>query len=99
MAIHGDALKRTILITGLNGYLAGRTAELLLRKGYRVRGTVRNKATGQKVKAALCDLGFSADDIDIVEVSDICESDAFDYAADGTKEIPPRIADMLADIV
>ncbi|GAP84008.2 putative NAD dependent epimerase [Rosellinia necatrix] len=89
--------KPTVLMTGLNGYLAGRTAELVLLKGYRIRGTVRNKLAGQKVKAALCRLGHSADDIDVVHIPDICQPDAFDAAADGCCAIL-HLAAPIADI-
>ncbi|KAI1266534.1 hypothetical protein F5Y18DRAFT_444985 [Xylariaceae sp. FL1019] len=75
--------KGTILITGLNGYIAGRTAATALKKGYRVRGTVRDPAAGERVKAALCDLGYSGDDVEVVHVADICEPDAFDQAVIG----------------
>ncbi|KAJ2988477.1 hypothetical protein NUW58_g3958 [Xylaria curta] len=97
MPANEDYSKQTILITGLNGYLAGRAAELLLREGYRVRGTVRNKLAGQKTKAALCALGYCADDIDVVHVSDICRHDAFDLAADGCSAIF-HLASPVADI-
>ncbi|KAI0431858.1 hypothetical protein F5Y09DRAFT_330061 [Xylaria sp. FL1042] len=83
MPTKGERSKGTILITGLNGYLAGRTAELVLRKGYRVRGTVRDKSAGQKVKAALRHLGYSADNIDVVQISDICRPNSLKSAADG----------------
>ncbi|KAI1283386.1 hypothetical protein F5Y07DRAFT_394300 [Xylaria sp. FL0933] len=83
MSTNGERPKGTILITGLNGYLAGRTAELVLREGYRVRGTVRDKLAGQKVKVALCRLGYSADDIDVVQISDICRPNSLELAADG----------------
>ncbi|KAI3316913.1 NAD(P)-binding protein [Xylariaceae sp. AK1471] len=83
MSTNGKHTKPIILITGLSGYLAGRTAELVLKEGYRVRGTVRNEASGQKVKVALCNLGYSTDDIEVVQISDICERGAFELAADG----------------
>ncbi|KAI1438860.1 hypothetical protein GGR50DRAFT_691019 [Xylaria sp. CBS 124048] len=79
--------KQTILITGLNGYLAGRTAELVLREGYRVRGTVRNRTSGEAVKTALCRLGFPAEDIDVVEVPDMCRQEDLDSAAKGCTAI------------
>lgn len=99
MSTNGEHPKHTILITGLNGYLAGRTAELVLRKGYRVRGTVRDTVVGQKVKVALCGLGYCSDDIDVVQVSDICQPGAFDVAADGMKSIRVLIEHTLIDIV
>ncbi|KAI2633938.1 hypothetical protein GGS21DRAFT_519281 [Xylaria nigripes] len=75
--------KQTILITGLNGYLAGRTAELCLKEGYRIRGTVRNKLAGDNVKTALCQLGYRAEDIDVVEIPDLCRQGDLEYAARG----------------
>ncbi|KAI0909021.1 hypothetical protein F4823DRAFT_625159 [Ustulina deusta] len=97
MSTNGERPKGTILITGLNGYLAGRTAELVLQEGYRVRGTVRNKLAGQKVKVALCRLGYSADDIDVVQISDMCRPDALELAADGCCAIF-HLASPIADI-
>ncbi|KAI1810149.1 NAD(P)-binding protein [Poronia punctata] len=75
--------KPTILITGLNGYLAGRTAELVLKAGYRVRGTVRTKEAGQRVKDALCRLGYSTKDVDLVVISHLCRHGSLDLAAQG----------------
>ncbi|KAI1308898.1 hypothetical protein F5Y03DRAFT_393265 [Xylaria venustula] len=97
MSANGARPKGTILITGLNGYLAGRTAELVLREGYRVRGTVRNKLAGQKVKVALCRLGYAADDIDVVQISDICQPDSLELAADGCCAVF-HLASPLAEI-
>jgi uncharacterized protein YbjT (DUF2867 family) len=85
MPTNGNHIKPTILITGLNGYLAGRTAELVLREGYRVRGTVRNEAAGQRVKETLCDLGYHAGDIEVIQVSNICEQGSLELAANGMK--------------
>ncbi|KAI0525544.1 hypothetical protein F5B22DRAFT_642556 [Xylaria bambusicola] len=97
MPTNGNLTKGTILITGLNGYLAGRTAELLLQEGYRVRGTVRNKLAGQKVKVALCRLGYSADDIEVIQISDICQPEPLELAADGCCSIF-HLASPIADI-
>ncbi|KAI0454569.1 hypothetical protein F5B21DRAFT_524591 [Xylaria acuta] len=90
-------LQNTILITGLNGYLAGRTAELILREGYRVRGTVRNQVAGEKVKAALLQLGYCSDDIDVVEIPDMCRHGSLDSAAAGCIAIF-HLASPLAEI-
>ncbi|KAI1433435.1 hypothetical protein GGR50DRAFT_688269 [Xylaria sp. CBS 124048] len=84
---NGHVVKETILITGLNGYLAGRTAELALREGYRVRGTVRNKLAGENVKTALCDLGYRPDDIEVLELQDICNQNDLEVAAKGCSAI------------
>ena len=58
-----------VLITGVNGYIASRTAEAFLNEGYHVRGTVRNTASSVGLKEALkpfVDIGR----LTIVEVKD-----------------------------
>ena len=42
--------KGIALITGLNGFVVGPTAEAVLKAGYDVRGTVRRLASGILVK-------------------------------------------------
>ncbi|RYO91234.1 hypothetical protein DL764_008306 [Monosporascus ibericus] len=77
----------TILITGLNGYLAGRVAEAVLKAGYRVRGTVRRLTTGLRVQEALIELGYNRDLVEVIQVSDITQPSAFDEAALGCTAI------------
>ncbi|RYP56752.1 hypothetical protein DL771_011620 [Monosporascus sp. 5C6A] len=79
--------KGTILVTGLNGYLAGRVAEAVLKAGYRVRGTVRRLATGLRVQEALIELGYNKDLVEVIQVSDITQPSAFDEAAFGCTAI------------
>ncbi|KAI0471756.1 hypothetical protein GGR56DRAFT_655396 [Xylariaceae sp. FL0804] len=81
------AVRSTVLITGLNGYIAGRTAQLALEQGHRVRGTVRNLDAGHKVKDFLCDMGFSAANIEVFHVPDQTIIGAFDLAATGCTAI------------
>ena len=48
-----------ILLTGISGFIAKHCAVELLRAGYRVRGTVRDLAKADKVRATLakhCDV-------------------------------------------
>ncbi|KAI2621794.1 NAD(P)-binding protein [Hypoxylon sp. NC1633] len=78
--------KGIILITGLNGYLAGRVAEAALKAGYSVRGTVRNLAAGAEVHKALLDLGYEGG-AEVVQVSDMTKSGAFDKAVVGCSAI------------
>ncbi|XXG99898.1 hypothetical protein Hte_006239 [Hypoxylon texense] len=78
--------KGTILITGLNGYLAGRLAEAALRAGYAVRGTVRNLAAGAEVQKALLGLNCGGG-AEVVHVPDITEPGAFDRAVIGCTAI------------
>jgi dihydroflavonol-4-reductase len=52
---------KTVLITGISGFIAKHCAVELLRRGYRVRGTVRNLKKADEVRAALaphCDTSF-----------------------------------------
>ncbi|KAI1776469.1 NAD(P)-binding protein [Hypoxylon cercidicola] len=76
----------TILITGLNGYLAGRLAEAALRAGYNVRGTVRNLAAGAEVQKALLGLGYGGG-AEVVHVPNMIEPGAFDEAVIGCTAI------------
>ncbi|KAI1415361.1 NAD(P)-binding protein [Hypoxylon sp. FL1857] len=88
--------KGTILITGFNGYLAGRVAEAALRAGYSVRGTVRNMAAGAEVQKALQDLGYGSG-AEVVQVPDMAEPGAFDEAAIGCSAII-HLASPVSDV-
>lgn len=71
-----------VLITGVNGYIAARTAETFLNAGFSVRGTVRSKSSGTSLLAALKDYA-EAGRFEIVEVKDITVPGAFDEAVKG----------------
>ncbi|KAK8086361.1 hypothetical protein PG994_001335 [Apiospora phragmitis] len=73
--------------TGLNGYLAGRTAEAVLKAGYDVRGTARRLAAGDKVKDALAAMGYPEGRVEVVEVPDVKVPGAFDDAVKGCHAI------------
>jgi dihydroflavonol-4-reductase len=45
--------ERTVLVTGISGFIAKHCALELLRAGYRVRGTVRSRDKGEQVRATL----------------------------------------------
>lgn len=54
-----DMTEKTILVTGISGFIAKHCALDLLQHGYRVRGTVRSQKKADEVKAtlgALCDV-------------------------------------------
>lgn len=78
--------RETILITGFNGYLAGRVAELALKAGYNVRGAVRNLEAGTEVQKALLELGYGGG-AEVVQVSDMTTPGAFDQAVIGCSAI------------
>jgi nucleoside-diphosphate-sugar epimerase len=42
-----------VLISGVNGYIAARTAEAFLKTGYHVRGTVRSMSSADGLLKAL----------------------------------------------
>ncbi len=76
--------KGLVLVTGANGYIAGRTIEAFLKGGYRVRGTVRSLKSADGLKAALSQYG---DALEVVEVPDITAQGAFDTAVKGVTAI------------
>ncbi|TVY35157.1 putative NADPH-dependent methylglyoxal reductase [Lachnellula subtilissima] len=76
---------KTVLITGIGGYIAGVLGHLLLTKGYSLRGTTR-KATSVEplLKGAY---GPYADRVKIFEVPNMTVDGAFDEAAKGVDGI------------
>lgn len=57
-----------VLVTGLTGYIASHVTAGLLAKGYRVRGTVRNKAKGRRVLDAMAQKMIDISGVELVEV-------------------------------
>ena len=57
----------TVLVTGISGYIASHVARKLLDLGYTVRGTVRNKAKGQRIVDALAADGADVSQLELVE--------------------------------
>ncbi|TVY75622.1 putative NADPH-dependent methylglyoxal reductase GRP2, partial [Lachnellula suecica] len=76
---------KTVLITGIGGYIAGVLGHLLLTKGYNLRGTTRRAASLEPLlKGAYAPY---ADRIQIYEVPDMAVDGAFDEAAKGVDGI------------
>ncbi|KAI9830863.1 MAG: hypothetical protein M1826_004292 [Phylliscum demangeonii] len=69
------------VVTGVNGYIASVLGHDLLAKGYKVRGTVRSRASGQ----ALADGAYRSfgSQFEVVQVPDITAPHAFDEAVKG----------------
>ncbi|WWC90733.1 uncharacterized protein L201_005670 [Kwoniella dendrophila CBS 6074] len=67
----------TVLVTGASGYIASHTTDILLSKGYNVRGTVRSDSKG-KYLANL--FKGKQGKFDFVIVEDISKQGAFDNA-------------------
>ena len=66
----------TVLITGLNGFVAVHTAVRFLGNGWSVRGTVRSAAKGDKVKALPALEKYAKEGkVEIVVVEDLVEGD------------------------
>jgi nucleoside-diphosphate-sugar epimerase len=76
--------KGTVLITGLNGYIASVAAGSFLEAGYRVRGTVRRLSSAKAIEETFKDYG---DKLEIVAVPDITIDGAFDEAVKGVTAI------------
>ncbi|KAE9581327.1 putative uncharacterized oxidoreductase [Colletotrichum fructicola] len=76
--------KGIVLVTGINGYVGGRTVEALLKAGYRVRGTVRSMPSAQATVEALAEY---EQNLEIVEDSDTSVPGAFDEVAKGVEGI------------
>ena len=73
---------KTVLVTGINGYIASVLGQLLLTKGYSLRGTTRRLAsTDVLVKGPWAPF---QERIKIYEVPDMTVAGAFDEAAKGT---------------
>ena len=73
---------KTVLITGINGYIASVLGLEILSKGYNLRGTSKSKDRA----AALLDHAYKdyASRVEIFEVEDITEPGPFDEAVRGT---------------
>lgn len=67
----------TVLITGLNGFVAVHTAVVFLTNGWNVRGTVRSLEKGEKVKA-LPVFQDKKDKIELTVVEDLVSGDFTD---------------------
>lgn len=75
---------KTVLVSGINGYVASVIGLDLLKKGYTLRGTSRSTSS----KAALLDGPYKdyADRFDVVAVPDIIIPGAFDEAVKGMSD-------------
>jgi nucleoside-diphosphate-sugar epimerase len=76
---------KTVLITGINGYIAGVIGQLLLTKGYSLRGTTRKASSVEGLVKG--PYGPYQDRVQIFEVPDMTKPGAFDEAAKGVDGI------------
>lgn len=72
---------KTVLITGINGYIASRIGHDLLKRGYKIRGTSRSKPSTE----ALLNGAYNefASRVQMVAVPDMTVPGAFDEAVKG----------------
>ncbi len=57
-----------VLVTGISGFIGSHTAVKLLEKGFKVRGTVRNKDKGARIAAKICaQAKMPTDSIELIE--------------------------------
>jgi nucleoside-diphosphate-sugar epimerase len=76
---------KTLLVTGINGYIASSLGEMILQKGYNLRGTSRSLAsTDPLIKGAYAPY---ASRVEILEVPDMTVPGAFDKAVHGVHGI------------
>ena len=76
-----DSNGQTLLITGINGYIASVLGALILSKGYFLRGTTRRAASAEPLLTG--PYAAYKDRIKIFEVPDMTVDGAFDEAAKG----------------
>ncbi len=75
--------KGLILISGVNGYIASRTAQHFLDSGFSVRGTVRQRSSAKSLLEDAFRDYAEAGKFEVVEVPDITVEGAFDEAVKG----------------
>jgi len=73
--------QKSICVTGATGFIASHIVMLLLEKGYRVKGTVRNLSRLEKVPW-LAELAAVNEKLDLFE-SDLLAKDSFNTAVEG----------------
>ena len=90
----------TVLLTGVSGFLGGHVALALLAAGYNVRGSLRNPARAEQVRAALAKAGADVGRLDFVTL-DLTKDDGWAAAAQGCRYLAhtasPFVVRMPAD--
>ncbi|KAH7367873.1 ketoreductase [Plectosphaerella cucumerina] len=99
-----SASSPTVLVTGINGYIASATVLEFIAAGYRVRGTVRSLDKSQAILSEAFRAHLDANTLEIVEVPDALAPKALDDAVKGVVGVahiasPGMSAKDLADPV
>lgn len=79
--------KKTILITGGSGFVAGHILNAFLSNGYNVRATVRSQSSAEKVKKVHSQYN---DQLSFAIVEDITKPNAFDEAVKGVDGVSSK---------
>jgi nucleoside-diphosphate-sugar epimerase len=75
-----------VLLTGISGFLGGHVALELLKQGYTVRGSVRNLAKADKVRATLAAHGADLSRVELVEL-DLLSDEGWEAAMRGVRYV------------
>jgi len=73
---------KTVLVTGITGFLGSHVADQFLEAGYEVRGTAREVSKADAIKKAL-NSKYGEGRVEVVAVPDITIEGAFDEAVKG----------------
>ncbi|KIN07192.1 hypothetical protein OIDMADRAFT_99439 [Oidiodendron maius Zn] len=87
-------MPETILVTGASGYVASHVIRQFLEAGYKVRGTVRNEASAEKVRHAHAQY---ADNLSFSYVKDMSVPGAFNEAVQGIDGIIHTASPFILD--
>lgn len=79
-------IRKKVMVTGANGYVAGRLVEVLLKAGYTVHAAVRNPSDLDKVEALL-NLDRELPGTLILFDADLLKEGSYDAAAEGCEVI------------
>ena len=97
---------KTVLITGITGFLGAHTAIAFLRKGYRVVGTLRDRTREASIRALIAEHLGAPPELSCVEIDLTSPQERWDKALRGVDYVahiaspfPTRIPETDAEIV
>ncbi|RKQ71171.1 dihydroflavonol-4-reductase [Litorimonas taeanensis] len=76
-------MTKTVLLTGVSGYIGLHVAKLLLEDGYHVRGSIRSKSKEKHVRDTLHAASVDTSKLTFVEL-DLSKDEGWDEAANGS---------------